>query len=72
MAKTTIPKPDAGLLPAVNRHTDLLNMLEVLGSKPSEADRLRGAVIEALHWLEVNAPSRAHEVLRTALTSKTS
>lgn len=63
------PPNDTGLGPALERHHNLLAML---GTPPTVEDKLRGKCIEALHFLELNAPSRAHEALREALLIKPS
>ena len=69
MSDSVQTPPDAGLRPAIERHQNLLAML---GHPPTVEDQLRGKCIEALHWLELNAPSRAHETLREALLLKAS
>jgi hypothetical protein len=49
------------------------------GSEPAEVpvlveitteDRLRGAIVESLHWLDVGAPGRAYSTLLEALRIK--
>jgi len=50
------------LVPSDSDSLELAEMLIV-----NTEDRLRGAIVEALHWLDVDAPGRAYSVLLEAL-----
>lgn len=58
-------------LSALRRHHEqtALNMLSVAVGLPvqvSREDRLEGAVIEAMQWLQNNAPEQAYDCLHRA------
>lgn len=55
---------------AIKRHHEGLMLQTLVVAPPTCEDRLRGAIIEALSFLDNNSPPKAHEVLKKALSIK--
>jgi len=56
--------PDSTFSEALAAHRKLMSYF---GSAVTNEDYQRGAMLEALHYLELNEPKRAHEVLTQVL-----